>query len=95
MTREEFKNWLTLHEAAFPEVSVWLDRQETRASQFILDLWAEALELVTYDDAVHCTKLMIGGKVDHPGRFDISRLPGTIVRNTPYRCPRLPESLPQ
>jgi hypothetical protein len=83
MTRDEFKRWMQIHETAFPELSVWLDRQDDDQSQRILELWYEALAPVDYYSALDATKRMIAGSIDHPGRFDLSRLPATILRHTP------------
>lgn len=91
MNRQEFKRWSEFHCDAFPEVDDWLnsrkDPDHPEQPPKVLDYWFEALSLVRFEDAMACTRLMLAGRVDHPNRFEISRLPGAIVKNTPYRCP--------
>lgn len=81
MTKSEFNKWLEFHQSVFPEVTDWLEqRPET-----VMVAWKEALSRVRYEDAMACTRKMLAGQVDHPNRFEISRLPAAIVRNTPFR----------
>lgn len=82
MTRPEFDDWIVFHQDIFPEVADWV---RGRNAVVIFDVWFEAMTGISAADATACSKRMVAGSVEHPNRFEISRLPAAIIAGCPRR----------
>lgn len=91
MKPSEFAEWIDYHKDVFPQVGEWLEKRPDMAR--ILSRWEDVFDMAHLQDCKDCTDKMLAGKIDHPGSFDIHLLPGTILKNLPYRAPRT-EDLP-
>lgn len=78
MTQKEFDEWLEFHCDVFPEVQIWL---QGRNLDLIIEEWAKAMSRTPLDAAMNCTRKMVSGEIEHPNKFEISRLPAIVCRS--------------
>lgn len=89
MTTEEFDIWFKAHRLAFPELSEWLRASEDAAA--VIAMWREVLGNISLANAKSVTARMLSGSLEHPDRWNCSKLPGIVLANTPKRLPSADE----
>lgn len=78
MTEIEFEDWFKFHSSVFPEVVEWLTGKQAK---LILAEWAKAMSRTPLNAAMDCTRKMVSGEIEHPNKFDTSRLPAIVCRS--------------
>lgn len=90
MTEIEFEEWFKFHSSVFPEVVEWLAGKQAK---LILAEWAKAMSRTPLKSAMDCTRKMIAGEIEHPNKFEISRLPAIACRSCVGVRPLTPEQI--
>lgn len=89
MNTDEFNTWISAHRVAFPEVKLWFaDNEDPKAA---MAMWRDILSSVSLENASRVTRRMLAGEIEHPDRWNISRLPGAVLANSPRPLPTIEE----